>query len=125
MAIFDGFPFTSKEERERKRRDFEKRVAPFGVEAQREKLKATLKELFPKLNQTDLLFVFYDAKDAYTNKETLDEGRAAARQRLRRHRWVDGRTETVMLRFIELENETASLDEYPVAKDVLDGLFDE
>ena len=54
MGLFDGFPFVSKEERERRRKDFEKRVAPFGVEEQREKLKALLAELFPTLDNTDI-----------------------------------------------------------------------
>ena len=125
MGWFDGFPFTSKEERERRRREFEKRVAPFGIDAQREKLAATLKELFPDVDAMDSMFVFFDAKDAYTYKETKEEGMAAARQKLRRNRWVNGRNEAILLRFVELESEIASLDDYPAARDVLDGLFDE
>jgi hypothetical protein len=125
MGLLDGFPFVSKEERERRRKDFEKRVAPYGVEEQREKLTETLKELFPKVDPMDTMFAFYDAKDAYTYKETKEEGYAAARLRLRRQRWIDGRKETIMLRFIELESEAASLDDYPTADDVLAGLFEE
>ena len=122
MGWFDGFPFTSKEERERRRKEFEKRVAPFGVEEQREKLKVTLKELFPKIDITEAMFVFYDTKDAYTKKETKEEGNAAARMKLRKTKWIDNRAETIMLRFLEMEIETASLDEYPTAKDVLSSL---
>lgn len=125
MGWFDGFPFVSKEERERRRRDFEKRIAPFGVEVQREKLKATLTDLFPGVGSTDLLFSYFDAKDAYTKKEDKSEGAVAARMRLRKSRWVNGRNETIMLRLIELENEIESLDDYPTAKQVLDGLFEE
>ena len=123
MGWFEGFPFVSKEERERRRREFEKRVTPFGVENQREKLEQTLKGLFPKLNTTDTMFAFFDAKDAYTIKETKEEGYAAARSKLRRQRWIDGRSETIMLRFIELENEVTSLDDYPTAEQVMQGLF--
>jgi len=125
MGWFEGFPFTTKEERERRRRDFEKRLAPFGVEEQREKLKVTLGELFPGIDQPDLLFAYYDAKDAYTLKETDEEGHIAARVKLRKARWIDGRKETIMLRLIELERGLTSLDDYPTAKDVLDGLFEE
>ena len=125
MGWFDGFPFTSKEERERRRKEFEKRVVPFGVEAQREKLKTLLKELFPKIDSTDAVFSFFDAKDAYTKKETKEEGIVAARQKLRKTRWIDGRTEAIMLRLVELENEITSLDEFPTAADVLKGLFEE
>ena len=126
MALFEGFPFVTKEERERRRKNFEKRIAPFGVEAQREKLREALKELFPDIDITDAMFAFFDAKDAYTNdKETKEEAYEAARPRLRKQRWIDGRTETIMLRFIELENEITSLDEYPTKKQVMAGLFEE
>ena len=125
MGWFDGFPFTSKEERERRRKDFEKRVVPFGIEAQREKLGDTLKELFPDADPKDVMFSFFDAKDAYTYKETEEEGRAAARIKLRKNRWVNGRNEAIMLRFVELESGIKSLDDYPTAEDVMDGLFEE
>jgi len=125
MGLFDGFPFVSKEERERRKKDFEKRIAPFGVEEQREKLKVLLGELFPDLDNTDVLFSYYDAKDAYTIKETRDEAIVAARIRLRRNRKVDGRKETIIIRLIEMEKDLTSLDDYPTAEDVLTGLFDE
>ena len=123
MGWFEGFPFTSKEERERRRRDFEKRVTPFGAEEQREKLRATLKGLFPDIDLTDATFAFFDAKDAYTYKETREEGYVAARFKLRRNRWIDGRNEAIMLRFIEMESDIESLDDYPDAEDVMEGLF--
>jgi len=125
MGWFDGFPFTSKEERERRKKDFEKRLAPFGVEDQREKQKALLKELFPKIDQIDVLFAYYDAKDAYTKKETPEEGHVAARIKLRKARWIDGRNETIMIRLIEIELALESLDDYPTKEDVLEGLFEE
>ena len=125
MGWFEGFPFTSKEERERRRKDFEKRVTPFGVEEQREKLGALLKELFPEINTTDAMFAFFDAKDAYTYKETKEESYAAAQNKLRRIKWINRRNEVIMLRLIEIESGIASLDEYPTAKGVLSGLFEE
>ena len=125
MGWFDGFPFVSKEERERRRRDFEKRLAPFGIEEQRAKLKETLFELFPGVDQTDLLFAYYDTKDSYTMKETPEEGRRVAVLKLRKHRWIDGRKETIILRLIEMEMALTSLDDYPTAQDVMSGLFEE
>ena len=125
MGWFDGFPFVSREERERRRKEFEKRVTPFGVEEQREKLAATLKELFPGIDKMDAMFAFYDAKDAFTYKETKEEGYAAAKLKLRKLKWINGRNETIMLRFIELENGIESLDEYPTREDVFRGLFEE
>jgi len=125
MGWFDGFPFVSKEERERRSREFQKRVAPFGVEEQREKLRVVLEELFPDLDQTDAMFTFFNAKDAYTYKETKEEGEVAARIRLRRARWMDGQKETIMMKLLEMEMAITSLDEYPTAKDVLKSLYDE
>ena len=125
MGMFDGFPFVSKEERERRRKDFEKRVAPFGVEDQREKLKETLSGLFPGEDLTDIMFKYYNAKDAFTIKETKDEGLVAAQMKLRRTQKMDGRTETILLRLIELDTELTSLDDFPTAEEVLEGLFGE
>jgi len=125
MGWFDGFPFVSKKERERRSRDFQKRVAPFGVDEQREKLRKTLEELFPGMDQTDVMFTYYNAKDAYTYEETKDESEVAARRKLRRARWMDGQKETIMMRLLEMEMAITSLDEYPTGKDVLKGLYDE
>jgi len=124
MGWFDGFPFQSKEERDRRKRDFEKRVTPFGVEAHREKLKAVLAELFPSIDQTDLLFAYFDAKDAYSFKETKDEGIVAAQAKLRKHRWLDGRKETILLHLIDMDMRIQSLDAFPTARDVMSGLFE-
>ena len=123
MGWFDGFPFVSKEERERRKKEFEKRIAPFGVDAQREKLRAVLIELFPKTDSMESMFAYYDAKDAYTKKETDAEGMAVARIKLSRHKWINKRNESIMLRLIELEKEIESLDDFPTAEDVLDGLL--
>ena len=125
MGWFDGFPFVSKEERERRKRDFEKRISPFGLDEQREKLKVTLAELFPDINELDSLFAYYDAKDSYTIKENKEEGAVAARMKLRKQRWIDGRKETIILRLIEMETELTSLDDFPTAEDVMAGLFEE
>jgi len=125
MGWFDGFPFVNKDERERRRKDFEKRVTPFGVNAQREKLKATLGVLFPEINTTDAMFAFFDAKDAYTYKEEKDEGIAAARHKLRKLPWINESREAIFLKLIELENGITSLDDYPTAEDVLARLHEE
>jgi len=125
MGLFDGFPFVSKEERERRSRDFENRIAPFGLEEQRNKLKVTLVDLFPGIDITDLMFVYFDAKDSYTLKENSEDGVRSARFKLSKVKWMDKRKETIMLRLIELERGLTSLDDYPTANDVLAGLFEE
>jgi hypothetical protein len=123
MGWFEGFPFVSREERERRRREFEKRVVPFGLEEQRGKLKETLIGLFPDLNYTEAMFAFYDAKDAYTLKEKGEAGLAAARLKLKKLRWIDARKEQLLLRLVELESEIGSLDEFPAAAQVKDSLY--
>ena len=123
MGLFDGFPFVSKEERERRRRDFEKRVTPFGVEEQRDKLKSILSELFPDADLLDALFVYFDSKDAYNYKETKEEGIVAAKMKMKRARWVDERKQAIILKLIDIENGLTSLDDYPTANDVLKDLY--
>ncbi len=128
MGWFDGFPFTSNKERARRRKNFEKRIAPFGVEPQREKVQKTLHGLFPGIDDIDVMFAFFDAKDAYTKAaeeeaeaedgEEVVDGCAAACVRLQKHKWMDEHKEQVMLRFIELESKIPSLDEFPTADDV-------
>ncbi|MCL2493830.1 MAG: hypothetical protein FWF33_07315 [Clostridiales bacterium] len=125
MAWFDGFPFRSKEDRERSVKEFEKRVVPFGAEKQREKLQATLRELYPKADIKDVMFVFFDAKDAYMKKESKAEGLEAAKLRLKKVRWLDERGKATLIRFVELESGIDSLDDYPTAADVLSGLSED
>jgi hypothetical protein len=118
MAWFEGFPFVSKEERARRQKKFERRLVPFGIEAQRDRAKETLTALFPDLDSKDSLFAFYDAKDAYTNyrddedKDARD-GLAAATMKLRKLKWIDERKTKLLLAFIELESAIESLDDYP------------
>ena len=125
MGLFDGFPFTSKEERERRKKDFDNRVVPFGAEEQRDKVRETLKVLFPKVDLLDATFAFFNAKDAYTLKDTEEEGLAAARLKLSKIRWIDGRTMTILLRYVQLETKATSLEDYPTPEDILSGLFEE
>ena len=125
MGLFEGFPFVSKEERERRRKDFENRMAPYGVDETRDNLQQILKELFPSLDQRDSLFVFYDTKDSYTKSGKGEEGLDVAKKRMSRLRWIDERNKKLFLTFIEMESEITSLDEYPTAKQVLDRAFPE
>ena len=125
MGLFEGYPFVSKEERERRRKDFEKRLAPHGIEEQRECSRKLLKELFPDLDSKDSLFVFFDAKDAYTRNDMGEAGRAAAQARFKRLKWIDERKAKLFMTFIEMESELDSLDDYPTAEQVIDRAFPE
>jgi len=118
MALFDGFPFVSKDELKRRQKEQEKRICPFGLDDQRAKAKQVLAELLPGMHEQDRLFSFFDAKDAYEKAERGEPGRYAARARLKRMKWVDGSAEDLMLKFIELESAIGSLDDYPTAEQV-------
>jgi len=119
MGWLDGFPFVSREERERRDRLLEKRICPFGVEAQREKARMVLSQLFPNRQTEETLFAFFDAKDAYTQNGVGETDRNNALTRLLRNSWMDDHAVNVMMCFIEMESEAKSLNEYPTANDVL------
>ena len=119
MGMFDGFPFVSKEERDRRKRDSDKRLVPYGLEEQRKCLKKTLNRLFPDLSSQDALYVYYDAKDAYTKNEKGEPGRIAAMKKLKAHKWIDDRKLMLFMKLIELESEIESLEDFPTAEDVI------
>lgn len=125
MAWFEGFPFVSKEERERRDREFKKRLVPCGLEESREHLQAVLKELFPDLDTKDGMFAFYDAKDSYTKNDKGELGRIAAMKRLKRLKWIDDRKMYIFMALIELESEIDSLEDYPTKAQVLDRAYPE
>jgi hypothetical protein len=130
MAWFEGFPFVSKEDRERKRKNFEKRLVPHGLEEQRDCARQTLKDLFPDLDSKDSLFAFFDAKDAYTkcredDDKDVQDGRAAAAAKLKKLKWIDERKMKLLLAYIELESGIDSLEDYPTAAQITDRAFPE
>jgi hypothetical protein len=122
MALFEGFPFVSKEERMRRQKETETRLFPLGLAAQRAAAQQVLKELLPDLPAQDKLFAFLDAKDAFTKYDKGTAGCHAARERIKRLRWIDGEKRTRLLRFIELESAAPSIEEYPTAADVIESL---
>jgi hypothetical protein len=125
MGWLDGFPFVTKEERDRRAREFENRLLPYGLEEQRNCAKQTLKALFPDLDSVDSMFAFFDAKDAYTKNEKGATGRAAAEAKLKRLKWVDARMTKILLSYIELESEIHSLEQYPTPEEIIDRAFPE
>jgi hypothetical protein len=130
MSWLEGFPFVSKEDRERKRKNFEKRLVPHGLEEQRDRARQTLQDLFPDLDSKDSLFAFFDAKDAYTkctedDDKDVQDSRAAAIGKLKKLKWIDERKTKLLLACIELELEINSLEQYPTAEQITDRAFPE
>jgi hypothetical protein len=119
--MFEGWPFVSREERERRQKEYADRVFPFGVDAQRERTAAVLRELFggeKKYDAQDALFCFISAKAAYAQAGEGGDGYAKAGAQLRKLRFKQPDKIALMLAFIELESNIASLDDYPTADDV-------
>ncbi|MDR1028164.1 MAG: hypothetical protein LBL63_01955 [Clostridiales Family XIII bacterium] len=120
MGIFEGFPFVNKEERERRAREFNERVFPFGVETQREAVKGLLTELIPASpHKPDiLLFAFIVAKDAYTAKGKGTQGIDAAHRALDRALRKGEREKALILAAVQADAEITTLDAYPTAEQV-------
>ncbi len=117
-SIFHGFPFVSREQLEREERDFKNRIFPLGIE-QREHIATILSEVIPEVrNESDRLYAFISAKDAYMQEYTYDAGRAIslARDAIRVMRWKNSHLENLILSLIILELPLTSLDEYPTAE---------
>lgn len=119
MGWFDGFPFQSKEDMEKEKRDFEKRVFPFGME-QRDCARAVLQQLIPHIkSDTELLFAFINSKDIYMKNDQTDEALARARQQMKKLRYFTEEDKDMILTLVQLDAAAPSLDAYPTAQDVL------
>lgn len=115
MGLFDGWPFKSKEQLERERRDFEKRVFPLG-EAQRTMAAALLAELMSKkLKEDERMYAYISAKDKYTQEDEEERAMHLARQTLMQQKWLTDSDRLVALALVRLEIGIEGLDEYPTA----------
>jgi hypothetical protein len=120
VGWFEGFPFQSKEDRERKAKEFEDRVFPFGVEAQRNAVTALLKELgtSPKAQTQDLLYAYISAKDKYVLKGKDENAFSIARQQVTKLKWVEASDRRIILAMIKLDTDIQSLENYPTADEI-------
>ncbi len=114
MGLFTGWPFTTKEQDEREKKDFEKRVFPLGME-QKDAALAVLKEgLSSKLKDNEILFAFICAKDAcLLNGGEEEDGMEKAKEALKKQKWVPKEDKEFILTFMRLEMRAESFDEYP------------
>lgn len=117
-SMFNGFPFKSKEQMDRERKDFEKRVFPLGME-QRDAADRVLTDLLPKVkHKSDRLYAFIAAKDAYVRDVEEDPARALAKAReaMQSLHWRGNDNERMVMALILLERNTPSLEVYPTAE---------
>lgn len=128
MGWFDGFPFKSKVQIEKERKDFQNKVLPLGI-PQREKVRELLQEVMnPKLKDDEALFTYLCAKEAFVEQEDDEQGGKAALHSIHKQKWVSAEDKKKILALILLEKGIETLEEYPTAAMVnekaeqLDGL---
>jgi hypothetical protein len=120
MGIFDGWPFHSKEEIERKNREFNERVIPLGP-AQKDRALAVLKELRPPKSRNDskeLLFCYLVSKDKYLLKGKGQEGMAAMTSELDRLKFLSGEEKRLIKTLVAYDSEIIDLNYYPSAEKI-------
>ena len=127
MGLFDGFPFKSKEETEREKQEFQKRVFPLGM-VQRDAAQRVLEELFqdPK-RLREYLFAFIVSKDRYTMQDMTDEAMEDVQVQLKRQKWLKEDDKRLIVALLLLDCRATSLESYPTAQEVrqLAGELDE
>jgi hypothetical protein len=117
MGILDGFLFISKDERRRRQKDFDNRVFPFGVEAQRPLVEKALSELVDDRNNSAeiQLFAYLSAKDKYILHEKSEKALALAKKEIERVIRKNNRAVSLILSLIQLDSEISSIEDYPSA----------
>lgn len=119
MGWFDGFPFKSREQTEKERKAFERKIFPLGVDAQRAAALQVLREVTsPGMKDDQKLFAFISSKDKYLDQDTRSEGLALVRFHLKKQRWVSEEDMAAVAALVVLENGVLSLEEYPTAQQV-------
>ncbi|MDL2324353.1 hypothetical protein LJC61_04285 [Ruminococcaceae bacterium OttesenSCG-928-A16] len=119
MGWFDGFPFKSKEQREKERIKFQTKVLPFG-EPQKKAALLVLKQLAgTKLQDEELLFAFFSAKDKYISGLEDDEALEAAAAAIKKHPRLTPADKQNVVALVHLEYGIESLDNYPTPQQVL------
>ncbi|MDR1495927.1 MAG: hypothetical protein LBS67_03290, partial [Clostridiales Family XIII bacterium] len=90
MGLLDGWPFRSREEMERKNREFDERVIPLGPE-QKELAQNVLAKLKPPKSRNDkkeLLFGYLVGKDKYVQNGKGEDGMAAMSAELKKLKFL-------------------------------------
>ncbi|MDR0424400.1 MAG: hypothetical protein LBH39_02915 [Clostridiales Family XIII bacterium] len=122
-SLFGLDSFLSKAERERSNKEFEGRIFPHGLEAQRGIIKERLAQLLTgPATDEERLFAFIATKDAYTSGSNEQEGLAMAKAQLKRLRWLKPSDAALIMELVRVDSGLASLDGYPEAEAIARGL---
>jgi hypothetical protein len=120
MGLLDGWPFRSKEDIERKSREFDERVMPLGPK-QKECAMAVLEALKPPGSRNDnkeLLFGYLVAKDRYILKGKGEEGMRAMSEELKRLKFLSDEEKRLIRALVKYDSEIINIDYYPTPEKI-------
>ena len=120
MGIFSGFPFETKKDIDRRNREFDERMFPFGAEKQWEKTKEVLSVLVDEKHiKRDMIhFAYMSAKDRYTTYMEEGFGEEAAIKELDRVLKKKNEVKKLILTLIKLDTEIEAFEDYPTPERV-------
>ncbi|MDR3224945.1 MAG: hypothetical protein LBT52_01465 [Clostridiales Family XIII bacterium] len=120
MRLLNGWPFVSKEVRARQEREFDERIFPLGMEAQRDKMKEVLLALIPKSASKIqyILFACLLSKDLYLQNDKTEEGIRLAKARLDKILRNTEEEKLLIMTLAQMDAETDSLETYPTPEQV-------
>jgi hypothetical protein len=120
MGLLDGWPFRSREDIERKNREFNERVMPLG-DRQKDLAMALLGELKPTGSRNDrkeLLFAYLVAKDKYVQKGKGEEGSEAMNAELKKLRFLSEHEQRIIKTLVRYDSEIIDINYYPTAEKI-------
>ncbi|MDR2163945.1 MAG: hypothetical protein LBO70_08475 [Clostridiales Family XIII bacterium] len=120
MGLLDGWPFRSREEIEKRNREFDERVMPLGGD-QKDQAMAVLGELKPKGSRNDtkeLLFAYLVSKDKYIQNGKGEDGMNAMSLELNRLKFLSDYEKRVVKALVKYDSEIINLDYYPSAEKI-------
>jgi hypothetical protein len=120
MGLLDGWPFRSREESERRTKEFDERVMPLGA-AQKDRAMAVLKELKPAGSRNDskeLLFGYLVGKDKYVLKGKGEDGMDAMSAELNKLKFLSDDEKRIIKALVKYDSDVIDLDYYPTAEKI-------
>jgi hypothetical protein len=120
MGLLDGWPFRSKEEIERRTREFDERVIPLGTR-QKDMAQAVLEELKPAGSRNvkkELLFGYLVGKDKYVLKGKGEELMIAMGMELDKLKFLTPEEKRIIKALVKYDSEVINLDYYPTAEKI-------
>jgi hypothetical protein len=120
MGLLDGWPFRSKEDIERRNREFDERVIPLGPR-QKDMAMAVLEELKPSGSRNDnkeLLFGYLVGKDKYVMKGKGEDGMVAMTLELGKLKFLSDEEKRVIMALVKYDSDIIDIDYYPSAEKI-------